>query len=119
MSSTPKMTSNESRDDLFLTRPTESMFTDENGPRQLATALFLASPSRARQAALDIHEKLALSGDFEHADLWELVLREIDYLAARTSDPALTSPSRIAELPISALGTPRQLPSYEDLALAP
>ena len=46
-------------------------------PLQMAAELLAASPGRARSTALAMHERFAISGDFEHADLWQAVLGEL------------------------------------------
>jgi hypothetical protein len=75
-------------------------------PRQLATILFTASPSRAHSAALAIHEQIAISGDFEHADLWDSVLDELNRLGS------------IVKVPQRGPTTDEERENYDQLDLA-
>jgi hypothetical protein len=42
---------------------------------ELLVTLLAASPACARSFALFMHERLCERGDFDHADIWEAVLR--------------------------------------------
>jgi hypothetical protein len=56
---------------------TGSTPTGDNIARELALELLAACPTRARAAAVMIHERACERGDDAHAALWAAVLEEL------------------------------------------